>query len=87
MNQLPPAEHEGVYFGINSFLGKLTGALGIAASGWALKLYGYIPNVAQTQQALFGIRFFFAIVPVIAFVIALPLLIWYPINRKKHMPH
>jgi len=76
--------HEGIYFGINSFLGKLTGALGIAASGWALKLYGYMPNVAQTEHALFGIRFFFAVVPVIAFVIALPLLIWYPINRKNH---
>jgi GPH family glycoside/pentoside/hexuronide:cation symporter len=76
--------HEGIYFGINSFLGKLTGALGIAASGWALKLYGYVPNVAQSEHALFGIRFFFAVVPVIAFVIALPLLIWYPINRKNH---
>lgn len=76
--------HEGIYFGVNSFLGKLTGALGIAASGWALKLYGYVPNVAQTPHALFGIRFFFAIVPVIAFLAALPLLIWYPINRKNH---
>ncbi len=76
--------HEGIYFGVNNFLGKLTGALGIAASGWALKLYGYIPNVAQTEHALFGIRFFFAVVPVIAFAIALPLLIWYPLNRQKH---
>jgi GPH family glycoside/pentoside/hexuronide:cation symporter len=76
--------HEGIYFGANNFLGKLSGALGIAASGWALKLFGYVPNVAQTTHALFGIRFFFAVVPVIAFVIALPLLIWYPINRKNH---
>jgi GPH family glycoside/pentoside/hexuronide:cation symporter len=76
--------HEGIYFGVNSFLGKLTGALGIAASGWALKLYGYVPDAAQTAHALFGIRFFFAIVPVIAFVIALPLLIWYPITRASH---
>jgi len=76
--------HEGIYFGVNSFLGKLTGALGIAASGWALKLYGYVPNVTQTPHALFGIRFFFAVVPVIAFAVALPLLIWYPINRKNH---
>lgn len=76
--------HEGIYFGVNALLGKLTGALGVAASVWALKLYGYIPNVAQTEHALFGIRFFFAIVPVIAFAIALPLLIWYPITRQKH---
>jgi GPH family glycoside/pentoside/hexuronide:cation symporter len=76
--------HEGIYFGVNSFLGKLSGALGIAASGWSLKLFGYVANAQQTQQALFGIRFFFAIVPVIAFAIALPLLIWYPITRQKH---
>ncbi len=76
--------HEGIYFGVNSFLGKLSGAIGIAASGWALKLYGYVPNAVQTPEALFGIRFFFAIVPVIAFAIALPLLIWYPITRQKH---
>lgn len=76
--------HEGIYFGVNAFLGKLTGALGIAASGWALKLYGYVPDAVQTPQALFGIRFFFAVVPVIAFVAALPLLIWYPITREKH---
>lgn len=76
--------HEGIYFGVNAFLGKLTGALGIAASGWALKLYGYVPEAVQAPTALFGIRFFFAIVPVIAFTIALPLLIWYPITRQKH---
>ncbi len=76
--------HEGIYFGMNAFLGKLTGALGIALSGWALKIFGYVPNAVQTPQALFGIRFFFAIIPVIAFMVALPLLIWYPITRKTH---
>jgi len=76
--------HEGIYFGVNNFLGKLSGALGIAASGWSLRLFGYVANAQQTQHALFGIRFFFAIVPVIAFAIALPLLIWYPITRQNH---
>ena len=76
--------HEGIYFGVNAFLSKLTGAIGIAASGWALKLYGYVPEAEQTAHALFGIRFFFAIVPVIAFAISMPLLIWYPLTREKH---
>ncbi len=76
--------HEGIYFGVNAFLGKLTGAIGIAAAGWALELYGYVPDAVQTTRALFGIRFFFAIVPVIAFLVALPLLIWYPLTRQKH---
>jgi len=31
-----------------------------------------------------GIRFFYAIVPGIVFMVALPLLIWYPITREKH---
>lgn len=76
--------HEGIYFGVNAFLGKLTGAIGIAAAGWALDLYGYVPEAVQTTHALFGIRFFFAVVPVIAFLVALPLLIWYPLTRQKH---
>jgi GPH family glycoside/pentoside/hexuronide:cation symporter len=77
--------HEGIYFGVNSLLGKLTTGLGAFIMGWALKLYGFNETVAvQTPHALFGIRFFFAIVPVIAFLLALPLLIWYPITSKTH---
>ena len=67
--------HEGIYFGVNSFLGKgRPGRWALLLSGWALKLYGYVPDAVQTPTALFGIRFFFAVVPVIAFVVALPLL-------------
>ena len=77
--------HEGIYFGVNSLLGKLTTGLGAFIMGWALKYYGFNEAVTQqTTRALFGIRFFFAIVPVIAFLAALPLLIWYPITRKTH---
>lgn len=75
---------EGIYYGLWSFLSKFTGALGIAVSGWALQLYGYVPNAVQTAHALFGIRFFFAIVPAVVIFISLPFLIWYPITRKTH---
>jgi GPH family glycoside/pentoside/hexuronide:cation symporter len=67
-----------------AFLGKFTGALGIAVSGWALKLFGYVPNVEQTSKALLGIRLFFGPVSAIVLIISLPLLIWYPITRKTH---
>lgn len=76
--------HEGIYFGVNAFLGKLTTALGAAGAGWSLSLFGYVANAAQTEHALLGIRLFFAVVPVVAFVIAIPLLIWYPITKKTH---
>jgi GPH family glycoside/pentoside/hexuronide:cation symporter len=75
---------EGIYYGLWAFLSKFTGALGVAVSGWALQLFGYVPNVEQTVHALFGIRLFFAIVPAVVILISLPFLIWYPITRKKH---
>ncbi|MBI4732202.1 MAG: MFS transporter [Chloroflexi bacterium] len=75
---------EGIYYGLWAFLTKFTGALGVAVSGWALGLFGYVPNVEQTPYALFGIRLFFAIVPAVVIIISLPFLIWYPITRKKH---
>ena len=59
-------------------------ALGIAISGWALDLFGYVPNVAQTETARLGIRLFFGLVPSIAIILSLPLLIWYPITRNTH---
>jgi GPH family glycoside/pentoside/hexuronide:cation symporter len=75
---------EGIYYGLWAFLTKFTGALGVAVSGWALGLFGYVPNVEQTAHALFGIRLFFSIVPAIVILISLPLLIWYPITRQSH---
>jgi len=75
---------EGIYYGLWAFLTKFTSALGVAVSGWALGLFGYVPNVEQTAQALFGIRLFFSIVPAVVILISLPFLIWYPITRKNH---
>ena len=75
---------EGIYYGLWAFLTKFTSALGVAVSGWALSLFGYVPNVEQTTHALFGIRLFFAIVPAAVILTSLPFLIWYPITRKNH---
>jgi glycoside/pentoside/hexuronide:cation symporter, GPH family len=82
--KLTGERREGIYYGLWAFLSKFTGALGIAVSGWALDLYGYVPNVEQTTEALFGIRLFFSIVPAVVLLISLPFLIWYPITRQKH---
>lgn len=75
---------EGTYNGISNFLSKLSVALGIAIPGWALDGFGYIPNAVQTEQALFGIRFFYAILPAIALLACLPILFRYPITRASH---
>ena len=75
---------EGIFYGVWALLTKLTAALGIAVSGWALDLFGYVPNVDQTETARLGIRLFFGLIPSIAIILSLPLLVWYPITRKTH---
>jgi GPH family glycoside/pentoside/hexuronide:cation symporter len=75
---------EGIYYGVWAFLTKFTGALGIAVGGWALELFGYVPNVVQTETARLGIRLFFGLVPSVAIILSLPLLIWYPVTRASH---
>jgi GPH family glycoside/pentoside/hexuronide:cation symporter len=75
---------EGLYFGIWSFIGKLTGALGIAISGWALAGFGYQEGVAQTPTALLGIRLFFCLIPAIILIASTPLLFRYPITKESH---
>jgi len=74
----------GMYYGVWGLVTKFSEALGIAASGWVLQLFGYVPNVEQSARALLGIRLFFGPVPLIFFALALPLLIWYPITRASH---
>jgi GPH family glycoside/pentoside/hexuronide:cation symporter len=75
---------EGIYYGVWALLTKLTDALGVAVGGWALALFGYVPNMVQTDMARLGIRLFFGLIPSIAIILSLPLLIWYPITRKSH---
>jgi GPH family glycoside/pentoside/hexuronide:cation symporter len=84
-DQLATGERrEGIYYGVWALVTKFTDALGIAVSGWALSLFGYVPNVVQTEQARLGIRLFFGPVPAIAIILSLPLLVWYPITRASH---
>lgn len=75
---------EGLYYGMWNFITKFTNAFGIAVAGWALSLFGYVANIEQTTRALFGIRLFFGPVSAVVIFIALPLLVWYPINRASH---
>jgi GPH family glycoside/pentoside/hexuronide:cation symporter len=84
-DRLETGEHRGgMYYGVWGLAVKVSEALGIAASGWVLELFGYVPNVAQSARTLLGIRLFFGPVPLLFFALALPLLIWYPITRARH---
>jgi len=75
---------EGIYNGISNFMSKFSVAMGIAVPGWALSGFGYVPNAVQTESALFGIRLFWTLIPALVMLICVPILIWYPVTRKKH---
>ncbi len=84
-DQLETGEHRsGMIYGVWGFTSKLVGALAIAISGWVLQLYHYVPNIAQTDFTLLGIRLFAGPIPAIAIAVALPFLVLYPITREKH---
>jgi GPH family glycoside/pentoside/hexuronide:cation symporter len=77
-------QRSGMYYGIWGLGTKISEAFALAAVGWILTGFGYVPNVAQTAQSLLGIRLFFGLIPAVFILISLPLLIKYPITRKSH---
>jgi GPH family glycoside/pentoside/hexuronide:cation symporter len=66
-----------VVFGLKAGLG-----FGGAIGGYVLDIYGYVPNVEQSPEAIMGIRMTVAIYPAIAFIAALIALAFYKIDRK-----
>ncbi|MHC1783254.1 MAG: MFS transporter [Anaerolineaceae bacterium] len=77
-------QRSGMYYGVWGLVTKLSEALALAGTGWILTGFGYVANIEQTELARLGIRLFFGPVPAALILIALPLLIWYPITRKSH---
>jgi GPH family glycoside/pentoside/hexuronide:cation symporter len=75
---------EGIFYGMNAMITKVTGALGMLICGWGLKLSGYVEGAVQTSKALFGIRFMFALLPVLLMLACVPLLLSYPVTRESH---
>jgi glycoside/pentoside/hexuronide:cation symporter, GPH family len=57
-------------------------SLGGALSAWIIDAYGYVPNVAQTERSLLGIRLGGSIYSAIPFVLGLVCLIIYPIGKN-----
>ena len=77
-------QRSGMYYGVWGLATKISEALALAAVGWILTGFGYVPNVEQTPQALLGIRLFFGLIPAGIIFVSLPLLFKYPITRKSH---
>ncbi len=60
-------------------------SLGGALSAWIIDAYGYVPNVAQTEHALFGIRLGASVYPGLALLLVIVCLAVYPIGKTLNL--
>jgi Na+/melibiose symporter-like transporter len=70
----------GIFFALKAGVG-----LGGALNGWLLAAYGYVPNVAQSAQALLGIRLSATLYSAIPFVLGVICLMFYPISKELNL--
>jgi GPH family glycoside/pentoside/hexuronide:cation symporter len=69
-----------ILFGLKTGL-----SLGGFLAGWLLSIYGYQPNVVQTEHALTGIRMLLSIYPTILYLVIVGALFCYPIGKKLNL--
>lgn len=72
----------GLVFSAASMSQKFGAAIGMALVGWILTLYGYKPNVEQTEAAQNGIRMMLSIYPAIGALLAAGFMYIYPLKEK-----
>jgi sugar (glycoside-pentoside-hexuronide) transporter len=69
-----------IVFGLKAGLG-----FGGAIGGWLLSVYGYVPNIAQTERALEGIRLTASVFPALTFLAAVVCLFFYKIDKQLNI--
>jgi len=75
----------GIIYATIMFSLKAGLSLGGALAGWLLSGYGYVPNVAQTAKALFGIRMTISVYPAILYFFIVICLFFYGISKKLNI--
>jgi Na+/melibiose symporter-like transporter len=75
---------EGSFFGMQSFVSKLGGALGLAVVGGVLSLIGFVPGAAQqAEPTLDWIRILFSWFRAAGYSVAFLLLLAYPLTEAR----
>lgn len=75
---------EGIIFSVQTFMAKITTAIGGFIGGASLSLIGYVPNAQQTPEALTGIFLLLTLVPGLGGLLALIPLHFYSLNEARH---
>lgn len=76
---------EGIVYALFSFTRKAGQAVGGALAAYALAWGGYVANAeAQSETAMWGIRAGAGLVPVVASIIAIAIMFFYPLTDARH---
>ena len=82
---LTGARHEGLFFSLFVFFGKLAAGIGLGATNFILDAAGYSvelgPGEAQPDSVLLALRVLCGLVPTALAVLSMILLFWYPIDE------
>jgi len=74
---------EGMFFGINGFIGRGSASIQAAIMGAILEISGYISNAAvQPESAVFGIRMMISGIPMVILLIVFICFYIYPIRQS-----
>ena len=74
----------GMYYGLYGLVDKLARTIATVLIGVILQVFQYVPNVEQSAQSLLGIRLAAGPLPAVCVLLAIPLLLAYPIDRRRH---
>ena len=72
----------GLVFSTVLFAQKMGLAIGAGLAGIILGIFGFVANEMQSEEALFGIRFMFSIIPAMLAIAGTIAIFFYKIDRK-----
>ncbi len=72
----------GLYFSAATFAQKAGWGIGAAIAGWILTVYQYVPNAAQTETSIHGIKLLVSVIPGVLYMSCAVFMFFYTIDAK-----
>lgn len=74
----------GLYYAVYGLTDKLARTIGFTSIGWMLGASGFVANASQGASSVWAIRALFGPVPAVLLLLAVPLLLRFPIDEAAH---
>ncbi len=76
--------HEGGFYGIWMLVQKTGGGIALFAMGFLLDQIGFVPDLPQTDQTIFGLRMLYGGTPLLVVSVAILIFSRYPLTREVY---